>query len=294
MKMLGSLLFALMMGLTFSPFSVATAAEGRGHDMRQGGVHAAEGRDRGDQRRAERPQRVERGKMDQRRGNEQIRENRSFRQPGGERANRPSHPEIRRDVRRVNERNRPRGYVLDQRYHHNHYYPPRGHYVQRLPRGYREYHHHGERYYFYDGAWYHHSHAGFVVIAPPFGLVVPVLPLYYTTIWVGGVPYYYAGGVYYVWRPAMQGYVVTELPAESSVVSQPQDSDQFYVYPKEGQSEDQQAQDRYECHRWAVGQTGFDPSRSPGNLSESQLESRRSEYRRAIGACLDGRGYSVK
>src|SRR6266852_5159454 len=35
-----------------------------------------------------------------------------------------------------------------------------------------------------------------------------------------------------------------------------------FVYPARGQSQQQQERDRYECHRWAVGQTGFDPSRA--------------------------------
>ena len=35
----------------------------------------------------------------------------------------------------------------------------------------------------------------------------------------------------------------------------------IYVYPAKGQSQAQQDRDRYECHSWAVKQTGFDPSR---------------------------------
>jgi hypothetical protein len=35
------------------------------------------------------------------------------------------------------------------------------------------------------------------------------------------------------------------------------------VYPAQGQSPEQLERDRYECHVWAVQQTGFDPSR-PG------------------------------
>jgi hypothetical protein len=35
------------------------------------------------------------------------------------------------------------------------------------------------------------------------------------------------------------------------------------VYPKQGQSAEQQSQDRYECHVWAVQQSGFDPSAPP-------------------------------
>ncbi len=33
----------------------------------------------------------------------------------------------------------------------------------------------------------------------------------------------------------------------------------LYVYPAHGQSDEQLGQDRFECHRWAVGETGFDP-----------------------------------
>ena len=35
---------------------------------------------------------------------------------------------------------------------------------------------------------------------------------------------------------------------------------QMFIYPDKGQSADQQARDRWECHSWAVQQTGFDPS----------------------------------
>lgn len=34
----------------------------------------------------------------------------------------------------------------------------------------------------------------------------------------------------------------------------------LYIYPKNGQDEELQRRDRYECHVWAAQQTGFDPS----------------------------------
>lgn len=37
---------------------------------------------------------------------------------------------------------------------------------------------------------------------------------------------------------------------------------QIYFYPKEGQTEEQQSRDHYECYNWAVKQTSFDPGRS--------------------------------
>ncbi len=35
----------------------------------------------------------------------------------------------------------------------------------------------------------------------------------------------------------------------------------IYAYPKAGQSEKQQRRDKFECHEWAVQQTGFNPMR---------------------------------
>ena len=139
---------------------------------------------------------------------------------------------------------------------------------------------------------------------------------------------------------------------------------QMFIYPKKGQSQAQQDKDRYECHTWAVQQTGFDPSKSyPNNpnaydpqpyrasrphvlqgagrgaamgavggaiggnagkgaaagaamggmaggfrrmderrqhenTQQQQAQSQASQaaagYQRAMAACLDGRGYSVK
>ena len=34
----------------------------------------------------------------------------------------------------------------------------------------------------------------------------------------------------------------------------------MFIYPAKGQNQAQQDKDRYECHSWAVQQTGFDPS----------------------------------
>jgi hypothetical protein len=141
-----------------------------------------------------------------------------------------------------------------------------------------------------------------------------------------------------------------------------------YVYPAQGQSPEQTDRDKYECHVWAVQQTGVDPSRpgassyervvvqpapAPGsgtvagaiggailgsiiagpraagaglilggatgavigsaaeanatanaeaqaqqsqaqvNADAAQAHARADSYRRAVGACLQGRGYTV-
>ncbi|MGH8064100.1 MAG: glycine zipper family protein [Candidatus Entotheonellia bacterium] len=37
---------------------------------------------------------------------------------------------------------------------------------------------------------------------------------------------------------------------------------ELYIYPNKGQSAEQQSRDRYDCHMWAVQQTGVDPTRA--------------------------------
>jgi len=89
--------------------------------------------------------------------------------------------------------------------------------------------------------------------------------------------------------------VVNPPRGEVNQVNQPssveQPSMQLFIYPRKGQSEKLQAKDRYECHRWAVGQTNYDPTQPPGGVPSVQ---KGSDYNRAISACLDARGYTAK
>ena len=155
---------------------------------------------------------------------------------------------------------------------------------------------------------------------------------------------------------------VTPPPRTYAVPAPP--PQRVFVYPAHGQSPEQTERDRYECHTWAVQQTGVDPSRAdasayervivqpstpPGantaggavagaiigaiiggprnagagavlggatgaiigasadanaqqqarmtqqqiNESAAEGRARADSYRRAIGACLQGRGYTV-
>ncbi|MBN1380795.1 MAG: hypothetical protein JXA41_03870 [Deltaproteobacteria bacterium] len=178
----------------------------------------------------------------------------------------------------------------DQRYQHNRSYPARGHVVRTVPRDRHVVVHRGSHFYFSGGVWYRPYGPRFVITTPPLGLFVSFLPPYYSTIWVNGAPYYYANEVYYTHHG--NGYVVVEPPKEE-VNQAPPAADQMFIYPRLGQSEKQQADDRYACHRWAVEQTGFDPTQPPA-AADSGRPGKRADYQRAMSACLDGRGYTVK
>ena len=189
-----------------------------------------------------------------------------------------------------------RGEVLDDRYHHGHFYPRDGAVVHELPPGYHPYWYHGSQYYFAGGVWYAPGPHGFIVARPPRGLVVSVLPPFYTTVWIGGAPYYYANNVYYRWAPEASGYEVVDPPVGADQPGQAASvpSEDFYIYPKNGQTPDQQSADRFECYRWSKTQTGFDPAQSGGGVPADQSGAKREQYRRAMTACLEARGYSVK
>jgi hypothetical protein len=53
------------------------------------------------------------------------------------------------------------------------------------------------------------------------------------------------------------------------------------MYPKNGQSAEQQATDKAECQQWAAQQAG-------------QVAQNGSDYQRAMTACVEGRGYSAR
>ncbi len=188
--------------------------------------------------------------------------------------------------------------------------PAPGRVIRTLPSRHEVVVHHGYRFHVYRGVWYRPYGARFIAVAPPIGAVVHALPFYYSRIWFYGVafPYYYADNAYYV--RSSQGYVVTEPPARDVVVEEPAsgadsgdgvmeepaaasadqaNADPLYAYPRLGQSATQQDKDRSECSAWAIGRTGYDASDASG-ASEDAI----NNYQRALSACLEGRGYTVR
>jgi hypothetical protein len=62
----------------------------------------------------------------------------------------------------------------------------------------------------------------------------------------------------------------------------------LYVYPSAGQTEAQLSEDRYQCHVWAVDQSGYDPTLGAKERQDAE------DYTRAFTACMEGRNYVVK
>lgn len=147
-------------------------------------------------------------------------------------------------------------------------------------------HHH------WDGGYWRGRYWPRAYDADDFVWFLPVLPPHYVTYWWAGVPYYYYNDAYYTWDADYGGYVAMDPPPiiESSPAeySAPlsagfvdADGTSLFAYPMRGQSPEQQAQDRYDCQQWAANQssaTGYGDA---------------DQYRRALSACLRGRGYSV-
>jgi hypothetical protein len=121
-----------------------------------------------------------------------------------------------------------------------------------------------------------------------------VLPLFATAVVVGGLTYMYCNGAYYR-QVVSGGYEVVPTPvAGGGDMPTPAVAPaKVFVYPRQGQSAEQQSSDEYECHRWAVTQTGFDPTGGATGTAGGD-PSRRGDYGRARGACLEGRGYTVR
>jgi hypothetical protein len=125
------------------------------------------------------------------------------------------------------------------------------------------------------------------------GLYFATLPYYYSTLWADGVPYYYADDNYFQWDGTASQYVTVDPPADVKRQAATL-SPNLIAYPKNGQTDAQQATDKSECRSWAVAQSGFDPSQSSTEGSTGLSTAKRSDYMRAQAACLDGRGYSVE
>jgi hypothetical protein len=164
-----------------------------------------------------------------------------------------------------------------------------GYVLRGTPPRYTRIWHHNRDYYYADGYWYRSQGPNYVVIAPPRGVYVSVLPNFAQSVVIGGLTYYFAAGTYYQRQPEYNRYIVVDPPAQENGYTVSSNAYEVSAYPAYGQTQAQLEQDRYDCYRWAASETGFDPARAtmapPADIAD--------RYRRSLGACLSGRGYNV-
>lgn len=168
-----------------------------------------------------------------------------------------------------------------------------------------------------DG-WHGHGGGGHFFFFAPF-IAALTLPFYYSRFWADPGPYYYPGPTDYVQYPPSDVVAevqprsyVTELPPRAVVTQSPGNgvvevgpvsalqlpssnsghgpAEQWFVYPSKGQSQEQQAQDRNACSRWATSQSGYDPDLR----AHRHPDTGPADFGRALSACLAGRGYALR
>jgi hypothetical protein len=111
--------------------------------------------------------------------------------------------------------------------------------------------------------------------------------------------YYYPPPAYYYPPPAYSypppaysypppGYVPPPLASVS-----PRDENQnppaggrVFIYPRQGQTQEQQVKDSDECQIWTTNQSGYDPTKPlPAEIPQDQLGQSNGNFLRAMGAC---------
>ncbi len=191
--------------------------------------------------------------------------------------------------------------TMDARFSHNHAYFDRGYVVHDLPRDRIVINRGPDRYFYSGGIWYAPRGAGFVVVGPPIGVFIPVLPPYYSTVWFGGVPYYYANDTYYMWNAPDNGYEVVDPPAGAVNAAPdaqcPAATDHHPAVHLSAQRPKRGSAVQGQVRVPRVGD-GPDPAlipRSPAATCRRISSARRARTTTARWrACLQGRGYSVE
>ena len=112
-----------------------------------------------------------------------------------------------------------------KRYPHFHYehLPRRGAVVSTVAKGHVGITHKGIKFKFHNGVYYQSKGpATFVVVRPPRGLKIMVMPVGYKRIVVKQKTYFYYYGTFYSKTPGMEEYTVTEAPVGAEVDALPE------------------------------------------------------------------------
>lgn len=89
------------------------------------------------------------------------------------------------------------------------------------------------------------------------------------------------------------GQAPTAAPAAASAAPAVAFGQGVSIYPKNGQSQEQLWSDRYACDAWSKTQSGFDPAHADGGVPAVEFAARREQYRHAMTACLEAKGYRI-
>jgi len=119
--------------------------------------------------------------------------------------------------------------------------------------------------------------------------------------WLGSSLFFVAAGTYYTYEQNTQEYVVAEPPQGVEPVYSPQQPQpqpiqqaanpyDVVAYPPNGKPQQEIEQDRYDCYRYAVQQSNFDPASAGYQPAPEVL----GVYRQAMASCYAGRGYSIQ
>lgn len=99
----------------------------------------------------------------------------------------------------------------DHHFYRWHEHPQYGLHMHFLPDGYLTIHVGFHRYYYYDGLYYNYVGGEYILVAPPVGAYVSVIPPDFQPVLINGRTYYTDNGVYYI-LTKHHGYKVVVAP----------------------------------------------------------------------------------
>ena len=87
---------------------------------------------------------------------------------------------------------------------------------------------------------------------------------------------------------AQRSVVMSAAALMSVMLTVSASAQQLFIYPQRGQTPEQQQRDQFECHQWAVQQTGFDPTRTGAATVPQAAGPTSSPLRGAAGGAAIG------
>ncbi|MBV8144767.1 MAG: hypothetical protein JO184_07155 [Gammaproteobacteria bacterium] len=103
-----------------------------------------------------------------------------------------------------------------------------------------------------------------------------------------------AGAAAAMMAPAVASMAAAPAPLAAPASASLGSRQMVSLTPNNGQTPEQQARDRYDCYRWGLSQSGFDPLHPKSGPPTAQSAEQEATYDRVRTACLQQRGYTVQ